>query len=149
MGKTPRMPAQMEEKERKIDNSQFEPLSHKKTLTMINYFILNTTQFLNAFSNVAETKIHAVDEKLDELETVISIFESKLDSLPQEAFEWPPEENADDGEGLEGLGQNPAAALAQTETMQAPQYLAPTENALIAAGANPKAPPAAIKAPPG
>ena len=80
--KPSRMPVQMEEKERKIDNSQFDPLSHKKTLTMINYFILNTTQFLNAFSNVAENKIHDVDEKLDELETVISIFEAKLDSLP-------------------------------------------------------------------
>ena len=45
------MPAEMQEKERKIDNSQFDPLSHKKTLTLINYFILNTTQFLNAFSN--------------------------------------------------------------------------------------------------
>lgn len=99
---------------------------------------------------MAETKIHDVDEKLDELETVISIFESKLDSLPQEAFEWPPEENAAEGEGLEGLAQNPAANLAQTETMQAPQYLAPTENALIAAGANPKAPPpVALKAAPG
>lgn len=76
------MPAEMQEKERKIDNSQFDPLSHKKTLTLINYFILNTTQFLNAFSNQADMKIHDIDEKLDELETVISIFESKLDSLP-------------------------------------------------------------------
>ena len=144
-----RMPAEMQERERKIDNSQFEPLSHKKTLTLINYFILNTSQFLNSFSNVADTKIHDIDEKLDELETVISIFEQKLDSLPEEAFLWEPEENEDE-EGIEGLAQNPAAALAATETMQQPQYLAPTENALIAAGSNPKAPPpVAIKPAPG
>lgn len=29
--------------EHKIDYSQFEPISHKKTLTLINYFILNTS----------------------------------------------------------------------------------------------------------
>jgi len=104
---------------------------------------------LNSFSNQADTKIHDIDEKLDELETVISIFESKLDSLPQEAFEWEPEENSDE-EGIENLAQNPAAALAATETMATPQYLAPTENALIAAGSNPKAPPpVAIKVAPG
>ena len=96
------MPAEMQERERKIDNSQFEPLSHKKTLTLINYFILNTSQFLNSFSNVADTKIHDIDEKLDELETVISIFEQKLDSLPEEAFLWEPEEN-EEGEGIENL----------------------------------------------
>jgi hypothetical protein len=102
---------------------------------------------LNSFSNQADTKIHDIDEKLDELETVISIFESKLDSLPQEAFEWEPEE--DDDEGIE-LAQNPAAALGATETMSTPQYLAPTDNALAAAGSNPKAPPpVAIKVAPG
>jgi hypothetical protein len=30
--------------------------------------------------------MHDVDEKLDELETLISIFEAKLDSLPPEVF---------------------------------------------------------------
>ncbi len=33
-----------------------------------------------------ETKLHDVDEKLDELETIISLFEAKLDSLPPEVF---------------------------------------------------------------
>ena len=81
-----------ENKERKIDNTQFEAISHKKTLTLINYFILNTSQFLNAFANVSEDKIHAIDEKLDQLETEISIIESKLESLPEEIFEHLPDE---------------------------------------------------------
>ena len=46
------------EQERKIDYSQFEAISHKKTLTVVNYFILNASQFLNAFSAVSEGKIH-------------------------------------------------------------------------------------------
>jgi hypothetical protein len=29
-----------------------------------------------------ETKMHDVDERLDELETIIAIFEAKLDSIP-------------------------------------------------------------------
>jgi hypothetical protein len=58
---------------------------------------------LNSFSNVSERKIHQVDEKLDKLETLIAIFEAKLDSLPDEHFEHEPKEDAI--EGLEGLGQ--------------------------------------------
>lgn len=76
---------------KRIDNSEFEPISYKQTLTMVNYFILNTGQFLNSFSQVIETKIHDVDEKLDELETIITIFEQKLDSLPPEFFTDMPE----------------------------------------------------------
>lgn len=30
--------------------------------------------------------MHDVDERLDELETLISIFEAKVESLPQEIF---------------------------------------------------------------
>ena len=56
----------------------------------MNYFILNTSQFLNSFANVAENKIHGVDEKLDELEAVIALFEAKLGSLPDEAFNHEP-----------------------------------------------------------
>lgn len=77
-------------KQRKIDNTQFEPVSHKKTLSLINYFILNTSQFLNSLANVAEKKIHAIDENLDALETVLCIFEDKLDSIPDEYFESKP-----------------------------------------------------------
>ena len=58
----------------------------------MNYFILNTSQFLNSFANVTEDKIHSIDEKLDQLETEISIIESKLDSLPEEIFEHLPDE---------------------------------------------------------
>ena len=69
---------------------------------MVNYFILNTSQFLNAFSHVSEKKIHDVDEKLDRLETMIALFEAKMESLPEEAFEHEPPEEGD--EEIEGLG---------------------------------------------
>jgi len=40
---------------------------------------------------VSEKKIHNIDESLDSLETLISIFEQKLASLPDECFEQMPE----------------------------------------------------------
>ena len=61
--------------DRKIDYSGYEHVSHKKTLTLVNYFILNTSQFLNGLANVSEKKIHDIDENLDTLETIISIME--------------------------------------------------------------------------
>lgn len=47
---------------------------------------------------MADTKIHDIDEKLDRLETLIALFESKIGSLPDEAFEhepMPPEDDED------------------------------------------------------
>ena len=117
-------------KERKIDNTQFDPVSHKKTLTLINYFITNTSQFLNALANVSERKIHQIDESLDHIETIVNIFEQKMDSLPEEYFENQPVVNVE-GEA--------ATALPMTETLAQPvKFLEAVDNALNAAGANPK-----------
>lgn len=37
--------------------------------------------------------MHNVDERLDELETIISLYEAKLDSLPPEMFKDVPQAN--------------------------------------------------------
>ena len=68
----------------------------------------------------------------------MQIFESKLDSLPAEAFEHPPPEDLPEGLEIDG---GAAGNLAMTDAITQQQYLAPTENALVVAGANPKAPP--------
>ena len=65
-------------------------MQFQKTATLVNYFITNTAQFLNTFSQVAETKLHEVDERLDEIEQILALYESKLD-LPEEYFEDLPE----------------------------------------------------------
>lgn len=112
------MPPQASQNDKKIDYTSFEPINHKKTLTLINYFILNTSQFLNAFSNVSEKKIHDIDEKLDELESLIAIFESKMDSLPEEAFMHQPSQ-VENEEGVDGLGiaTSNIPDLVMTDTM--------------------------------
>lgn len=74
----------------KIDYSSFDPVPFKKTATLVNYFITNTAQFLNAFSQVAETKLHNLDNRLDEIEQVLALYEAKLD-LDDEFFEELPE----------------------------------------------------------
>ena len=90
---------------------------------------MNTSQFLNALSNVAEKKIHDIDENLDKIETIVSIFEEKMDSLPEEYFDNIPVTESQDG----------VSALPMTETLAQPvRYLEAVDNALNAAGANPK-----------
>lgn len=41
-------PGMMDETGTKIDYSSYEPVQFKKTSTLVNYFIINTAQFLNA-----------------------------------------------------------------------------------------------------
>ena len=36
---------------------------------------------------MAETKLHDVDERLDEIEQILSLYEAKLESVPEEYFE--------------------------------------------------------------
>ena len=57
----------------------------------MNYFIINTAQFLNNFSQVSETKLNEVDDKLDKIEQILALYEAKLDSVPEEFFEDLPE----------------------------------------------------------
>jgi len=56
--------------------------------------------------------MHDVDERLDELETIISIFEQKLDSLPPEIFSDMPQQ-------VQNL-ENPAQILVPTENPLGP-----------------------------
>ena len=65
----------------------------------------------------------------------MAIFEAKMDSLPEDAFEHPPPE--DEPEGLDADFGAANGGLAMTDTI-AKRQLMHTENALQVAGANPK-----------
>ena len=45
------------------------------------------TSTLYRFTQVAETKLHKVDERLDEIEQILSLYEAKLESVPADYFE--------------------------------------------------------------
>ena len=66
------------------------------------------------------------------------IFEAKMESIPEEAFNHPPMEEAEEGLD-EDFGQN-NGGLAMTDGI-VKQNIAMTENALAYAGANPKSMP--------
>ena len=61
-----------------------------KTVTLMNYMIASTVNHLNKYyfnfrvSYQTEEKLFEFDNKLKELEVMVSLFESKLNSLPQE-----------------------------------------------------------------
>ena len=54
----------------------------QKTVMLINNFVLNTTSFLNDFTNTCEKKLVTVSGKITELEILLAVMEAKLNSIP-------------------------------------------------------------------
>jgi WASH complex subunit CCDC53 len=68
-----------------------KPIPIKKTLVIVNNYIVNTTRFLNRFSEIVDEKLIKVSTSLARLETTLSVLESKLGSVPGlDATEPPP-----------------------------------------------------------
>lgn len=65
-----------------LDTTKVRPIPLQATLVLVNNFIINTTKFLNSFSESCEIKIAKVSEKLNDLEVVLSVLEAKLNSIP-------------------------------------------------------------------
>ena len=65
------------------------PLS--KLTVVMNNFILNTINHLNKISTKGDEKLQEFDEKLNDLEIMTTLLESKLNSLPQNITSTYPE----------------------------------------------------------
>lgn len=65
-----------------VDPSRIKPVTLQKTLLLINNFVVNTSIFLNSFSESCEKKISAVSSKVTELEILLAVLEAKLNSIP-------------------------------------------------------------------
>lgn len=48
----------------------------------MNNFIVNTTKFLNTFSESCDIKLTNISTKINNLDTVLSVLEAKLNSVP-------------------------------------------------------------------
>eukprot|EP01102_Stenamoeba_stenopodia_P016916 TRINITY_DN5981_c0_g1_i1.p1 TRINITY_DN5981_c0_g1~~TRINITY_DN5981_c0_g1_i1.p1 ORF type:complete len:229 (+),score=83.27 TRINITY_DN5981_c0_g1_i1:368-1054(+) len=99
-----------------IDFNRVEALPYKKTVAMVNNFIINTTQFLNRFAYLCEKKLTDVDRNIQRLEITMNILEQKLASI----------------QGLEGIQGAPATQQppqAQPQTTAAPTTTATTTTA--------------------
>jgi WASH complex subunit CCDC53 len=65
-----------------IDFKTVDSLPQRKTITLVNNFIINTTQFLNKFSYLCEEKLADVSHQIEKLEITLNILEAKLASIP-------------------------------------------------------------------
>ena len=63
-----------------INPAETASIPLRKTLVLVNNFIVSTTTFLNHFSQRCERKLQKVSSELHSLESVISILEAKLNS---------------------------------------------------------------------
>ena len=55
-----------------------------KLTAILNNFIINTTNHLNKLSTNVDEKLSEFDKKMNDLEIMTTLFESKLESLPDE-----------------------------------------------------------------
>lgn len=65
-----------------VNLTKVSPIPQKKTISYINNFVINTTQFLNRFSYVCENKLREVSTDISRIEIMLAILEAKLASIP-------------------------------------------------------------------
>mmetsp|Transcript_25468 Transcript_25468/g.40525 ORF Transcript_25468/g.40525 Transcript_25468/m.40525 type:complete len:304 (-) Transcript_25468:255-1166(-) len=65
--------------ELKMDTLQSVPV--KKTLLIVNTFVVNTAAFLNKFVTTCESKLHKIHTDIQRMETTMLLLESKLSSI--------------------------------------------------------------------
>jgi len=62
--------------------SNIQPIPIKKTLMVVNSFVVSTTDFVNKFSVLCERKLNKISQSIQRLEIILNILEAKLDSIP-------------------------------------------------------------------
>lgn len=94
----------------------------------MNNFIVNTTKFLNRFSNECELKLADVSNRITNTETSLSVLECKLRSIPGLEFEQP----TDGGHDVRETSP-PSAELAPNSEIPAelPTETSEATNALV------------------
>ena len=88
------------------------PLPVKKTFIIVNNFIVNTTRFLNRFSDIVDEKLTRVGSNLSRLENTLNILETKLNSVPDLDAAAPPPVAANTGAQPAAAAPDPALAPA-------------------------------------
>ena len=68
--------------EGELDASKFRPQSIHATVLLCNQMIVQTTSFLNEFSQTVERKISNVSAKVTQLEILLAVLEAKINSVP-------------------------------------------------------------------
>jgi Subunit CCDC53 of WASH complex len=72
----------------KNNDRQIKAVPIQKTILAVNNFIVNTTTFLNDFSQDCEGKFMKISSRITDLETLLMIFEAKLNSFSIEEHSY-------------------------------------------------------------
>ncbi|KAK2834663.1 hypothetical protein Q7C36_015364 [Tachysurus vachellii] len=65
-----------------IDLTKVPAIQQRRIVTFLNQFIVHTVRFLNRFSTVCEEKLSTISLRIQQIETTLSILETKLSSIP-------------------------------------------------------------------
>mmetsp|Transcript_27632 Transcript_27632/g.49859 ORF Transcript_27632/g.49859 Transcript_27632/m.49859 type:complete len:160 (+) Transcript_27632:2523-3002(+) len=95
-----------------------QAIEPKLTLTIINSFVINSSQFLNQFSATVHSRISDLSRQLQRLEVQASLLEYKLNSIP--AIASPPPPKPAPPQPTTSQAAEPQAQQAATTTPGAP-----------------------------
>ncbi|CAK8696900.1 unnamed protein product [Clavelina lepadiformis] len=65
-----------------VDLNKVPSLNHRRSVTFMNQFFMNTANFLNNFSAVSEEQLARQSAEIQKLEISLNILEAKLASIP-------------------------------------------------------------------
>eukprot|EP01117_Protostelium_nocturnum_P000323 TRINITY_DN10392_c0_g1_i1.p1 TRINITY_DN10392_c0_g1~~TRINITY_DN10392_c0_g1_i1.p1 ORF type:complete len:317 (-),score=129.50 TRINITY_DN10392_c0_g1_i1:35-985(-) len=65
-----------------LDLSTIPSTSSSRTVSLVNSFVISTSQFLNKFSFICEKKLSEVSRDIQRLEITMNLLEAKLASIP-------------------------------------------------------------------
>lgn len=130
-----------------VNLRHINPVPLPKTVLLVNNFIINTTKFLNRFSNQCELKLADVSNRITNIQTSLSVLECKLRSIPgleqptdtaaDETTESPPSEVLPNPEvSTEVPTESPVGsnALVVVESSEGAETPGPEEEAVPATG---------------
>ena len=112
----------------------------KNTVMLVNTFVVNTTQFLNHFSALAEEKLASVSRDVSRLEKVLLLLETKL--YRPDAQTGQGEATADAPPALPSTVDVPSAAATPSTAESAPPSGAGSTVEALPVVPSPPAPPA-------
>ncbi|KAB5565981.1 hypothetical protein PHYPO_G00247820 [Pangasianodon hypophthalmus] len=100
-----------------VDLTKVPAIQQRRIVAFLNQFIVHTVRFLNRFSTVCEEKLATISLRIQQIETTLSILETKLSSIPgledvtvDRTAPSPPSEVPGQGqEGSQGHKGEPAA----------------------------------------
>ncbi|XP_060770277.1 WASH complex subunit 3 [Neoarius graeffei] len=65
-----------------VDLTKVPAIQQRRFVAFLNQFIVHTVRFLNRFSTVCEEKLATISLRIQQIETTLSILETKLSSIP-------------------------------------------------------------------